>query len=48
MAELAHTEVHSSGTRPDASGTRRPFVAPAVEHLGRLETSTLQSIVIPP
>lgn len=48
MAELAHTEVQQSGGSSDASGPRRPFVAPAVEHLGRLETSTLLTVVIPP
>jgi hypothetical protein len=48
MAELAHTEVRLSGTEPDASGSRRPFVAPAVEHLGRLEANTLLTVVIPP
>ncbi|HEX6369203.1 MAG TPA: hypothetical protein VF006_09740 [Longimicrobium sp.] len=44
MAELAHTEVHQSGSEPDVSGPRRPFVAPAVEHLGRLEVNTLLTI----
>jgi hypothetical protein len=40
MTELAHTEVQRSG-KPDASEPRKPFVAPAVEQLGTLETSTL-------
>ena len=48
MAELARTAVQMSGNDPDASGPHRPFVAPTVEHLGRLETSTLLSVVIPP
>ncbi|WP_420126334.1 hypothetical protein [Longimicrobium sp.] len=47
MAELAHNEVQHSGTTLDASVARRPFVAPAVEHLGRLETTTLLTVVIP-
>jgi hypothetical protein len=41
MADLAQTDTQLSGEKPDVSGPRRPFVAPAVEHLGRLETSTL-------
>lgn len=48
MAELAHTEVRLSGAEPEASVARRPFVAPAVEQLGRLEANTLLTIVIPP
>ena len=48
MAELAHTEVQQSGSPSGAGGPRGPFVAPAVEHLGRLETSTLLTVVIPP
>lgn len=43
MADLAHSEVQHSGDAPDTSLPRRPFVAPAVEQLGRLETSTLIS-----
>lgn len=41
MADLAHTETQLSGEQPDVSAPRRQFVAPAVEHLGTLETSTL-------
>jgi hypothetical protein len=44
MAELAHTEVQ----QPGEPGPRRPFVAPVVERLGRLETATLLSVEIPP
>jgi hypothetical protein len=47
MAELAHSEVRLSGNEPDASAPRKPFVAPAVEHLGRLEANTLLTIPIP-
>lgn len=47
MAEFSHTEVRSSGEAPDTSGPRRPFVAPSVEHLGRLEANTLLTVVIP-
>ena len=42
MAELARAEVQS-GNEADVSAPRMPFVAPAVEQLGRLETSTLLS-----
>jgi hypothetical protein len=41
MADLAHTESQLSGGQPEVSVSRRPFVAPAVEQLGTLETSTL-------
>lgn len=47
MAELAHSEVRLSGDAPEASLPRKPFVAPAVEHVGKLETNTLLSVVIP-
>lgn len=47
MAELAHSEVQLSCDGPDASLPRKPFVAPAVEHLGRLEANTLLTAVIP-
>jgi hypothetical protein len=47
MAELAHSEVQLSRNAPDASLPRKPFVAPAVEHLGRLEANTLLTAVIP-
>lgn len=43
MADLAHNDTQLSGERPDSSAPRSPFVAPAVEHLGMLETSTLLS-----
>jgi hypothetical protein len=43
MAEVARAEVQLSGNETDASAPRKPFVAPAVEQLGRLETSTLVS-----
>lgn len=42
MTELAHTEVQPSGNT-DASAPRKPFVAPSVERLGELETTTLLS-----
>jgi hypothetical protein len=48
MADLARTEVQLSGTNADASSQRKPFEAPAVEHLGQLETSTLLSGGGPP
>ncbi|HEX5869376.1 MAG TPA: hypothetical protein VFY65_03110 [Longimicrobium sp.] len=48
MSDLAHTEVQLSDTPSDAIDPRRPFVAPAVEHLGKLETSTLLSGGGPP
>lgn len=49
MAELAHTEVRLSGTDQETPGTRKPFVAPTVEHLGGLEVRTLLTdIIIPP
>lgn len=41
MADLAHNDMQRSGDRPDTSAPRSPFVAPKVEHLGTLETSTL-------
>jgi hypothetical protein len=47
MAELAHSEVQLSGEALEASLPRKPFVAPAVEHLGRLEANTLLTVVIP-
>lgn len=47
MAELAHSEVQLSGDASNASLPRKPFVAPAVEHLGRLEANTLLSVVLP-
>lgn len=48
MADLAHTEAQLSDNPSDATDPRRPFVAPAVEHLGTLETSTLLSGGGPP
>jgi hypothetical protein len=47
MAELAHNAVQQSGDTLEAAVVRRPFVAPAVEPLGRLETTTLLTVVIP-
>ena len=47
MAELAHSEVQQSGDAPDGSLPRKPFVAPVVEHVGRLEANTLLSAVFP-
>jgi hypothetical protein len=48
MADPAHFDMKQSGEHSDMSAPRRPFEAPAVEHLGRLETSTLLTIIIPP
>lgn len=48
MADLAHIDAKQSVEHADMSVPRRAFEAPAVEHLGKLETSTLLSVVIPP
>lgn len=46
MPELARTEVQPSAAKSDAR-PRQPFVAPAVEHLGRLEANTLLTVALP-